>query len=175
MAGAMVAMSSAAPAAFLYVPPAAPASEEPVDRNSPEAPGQRPLGDETRAAAQPPAGSAAAGETGLSSGVSGRAAHGGHLWRVRSGETLREVLSRWGEREHVEVLFLTDRRYRLHEGRVFEGSFEEAAQALFSALSHLPRPPVGERRFGGRTFAVMHQVSLHQASLHQVRGLGDER
>ena len=76
-----------------------------------------------------------------------------------------EVLSRWGEREHVEILFLTDRRYRLHEGRAFDGSFAEASQALLSALSHLPRPPVGERRFDGRTFAVMHRA----------RGLGDGR
>ena len=165
MAVATVAMSSAAPAAFLYVPPAAPALEEGGDQNSPEAPGHVPEGDETRAAVQPPVGGAEAGEAGLSTGASESAAHGDHLWHARSGETLREVLSRWGEREHVEILFLTDRRYRLHEGRAFEGSFAEASQALLSALSHLPRPPVGERRFDGRTFAVMHRA----------RGLGDGR
>ena len=165
MAGATVALSSAVPAAFLYLPPAAPVLEETVEENSPEAPGQMPEGDETRVATQSPAGGAEAGETPLSSGASERAAHGDHLWHARSGETLREVLSRWGEREHVEILFLTDRRYRLHEGRAFEGSFAEASQALFSALSHLPRPPVGERRFDGRTFAVIHRA----------RGLGDGR
>ena len=146
MAVAMVAMVSAAPAAFLYVPPEAPAMEETVEENSTEAPGQTPEDDATRVAAQAPAGGAEAGEAGL--------------WRVRSGETLREVLSRWGEREHVEILFLTDRRYRLHEGRVFEGSFAGATQALFSALSHLPRSPVGERRSDGRTFAVMHRARV---------------
>ena len=88
-------------------------------------------------------------------------------WRVHSGEMLRDVLSRWGGDAGIEVLFLTDRRYRLHEGRTFAGSFEEAAQALFSALSHLMHPPVGEARPDGGALVVMHQASLHQASLHR--------
>ena len=81
------------------------------------------------------------------------------LWQVRAGEMLREALDRWGDRAGVEVLFLTDRRYRLHEGRAFEGSFDEAAMDLFSALSHLPHPPAGELRPDGRTLAVMHGSS----------------
>ena len=88
-------------------------------------------------------------------------------WRVHSGEMLRNVLSRWGGDAGIEVLFLTDRRYRLHEGRTFAGSFEEAAQALFSALSHLRHPPVGEARPDGGALVVMHQASLHRASLHR--------
>ena len=81
------------------------------------------------------------------------------LWQVRTGEMLREALDRWGDRAGVEVLFLTDRRYRLHEGRAFKGSFDEAARTLFSALAHLPHPPVGELRPAGRTLAVMHGSS----------------
>ncbi len=81
------------------------------------------------------------------------------LWQVRAGEMLREALGRWGARAGIEVTFLTDRRYRLHEGRAFEGSFDEAAMDLFSALSHLPHPPAGEMRPGGRTLAVMHRSS----------------
>ncbi|MCY4502940.1 MAG: TcpQ domain-containing protein [Alphaproteobacteria bacterium] len=81
------------------------------------------------------------------------------LWQVRAGEMLREALDRWGDRAGVEVLFLTDRRYRLHEGRAFPGSFDEAARTLFSALSHLPHPPAGELRPDGRTLAVMHGLS----------------
>ncbi len=91
------------------------------------------------------------------------------LWQVHAGEMLREVLDRWGGRAGVDVLVLTDRRYRLHEGRAFTGAFDEAAQDLFAALSHLPHPPVGEMRPDGQTMAVMHQASLHQASLHQAR------
>ena len=82
------------------------------------------------------------------------------LWHVRADETLRGVLGRWGARNGIDVIFLTDRRYRLHEARVFEGSFEKATEALFGALSHLPHPPVGELRSGGRTFAVLHRARL---------------
>jgi len=92
---------------------------------------------------------------------------GAGLWHVRSGEMLRDAMSRWGGRAGVEVLFLTDRRYRLHEGRTFAGAFEAAAETLFGALSHLPHPPVGEMRQDGRTYAVLHQASLHRASLYQ--------
>ena len=68
------------------------------------------------------------------------------------------VLSRWGARGGVEVLFLTDRRYRLHEARVFEGSFAAAAHSLFASLTHLPHAPVGEPRPDGRTLAVLHRA-----------------
>ena len=84
-------------------------------------------------------------------------------WQVRAGEMLREALGRWGGRAGIEVLFLTDRRYRLHEGRAFEGSFDEAAMDLLAALSHLPHPPVGETRPDGRTLAVMHEAGRARA------------
>ena len=90
------------------------------------------------------------------------------LRQVRAGETLREALDRWGDNAGIEVLFLTDRRYRLHEGRAFPGSFDEAARTLFAALSHLSHPPAGEMRPGGRTLAVLHKVG-------QSRPAGDSR
>ena len=79
-------------------------------------------------------------------------------WRVHAGETLREVLARWGVRASVEVQFLTDRRYRLHGAGVFEGGFDGAVQALFKALDHLPHPPAGEFVAGGGSFAVTHRA-----------------
>ena len=79
------------------------------------------------------------------------------LWHVRPGETLRNVLGRWGRRAGIEVLFLTDRRYRLQEGRTFAGPFAEAADALFATLSRLPHPPVGEQRSDGATLAILHR------------------
>ena len=161
MVGAVaLATATAVPVAksdFLYVPPEGPASEE-------------------ARAAEPDAGGRAAGgaEDALGGREHGPAVlevvvedPGSGLWRVRSGEMLREVLRRWGGRAGVEVLVLTDRRYRLHEGRTFQGSFAEASDALFAALAHLPRPPAGTLRADGRTLAVLHQVSLHQASPHQ--------
>lgn len=86
----------------------------------------------------------------------GEPAHVG--WQVHAGETLRAALDRWGARAGIDVLFLTDRRYRLNENRTFEGGFAEAAQALFAALAHLPRPPVGELSGDGRTLTVLHRV-----------------
>ena len=94
---------------------------------------------------------------------------GAGLWQVRSGEMLRDAMSRWGRRAGVEVLFLTDRRYRLHEGRAFAGSFEDAAGALFAALAHMPHPPVAEARQGGRTYAVLYQASLYRASPYRAK------
>ena len=93
----------------------------------------------------------------------GEPAHAG--WQVHAGETLRETLGRWGARAGVDVLFLTDRRYRLGGNRTFEGGFAAAAQALFAALAHLPRPPVGELSNDGRTLTVLHQAP----------NMGDER
>ena len=86
-------------------------------------------------------------------------------WRIHAGETLRETLDRWGARAGVDVLFLTDRRYRLGGNRTFEGGFAAAARALFAALAHLPRPPVGELSNNERTLTVLHQAP----------NMGDER
>ena len=83
----------------------------------------------------------------------------GHgVWRVEAGDTLRAVLERWGTRAGVEVLFLTDRRYRLHRGQAFEGAFIDAVRTLFFALSHLPHPPAGEFTAGGKSLAVTHRA-----------------
>ena len=79
-------------------------------------------------------------------------------WQVHAGETLRATLNRWGARAGVDVLFLTDRRYRLGENRTFGGGFAAAARTLFAALAHLPRPPVGELSNDGRTLTVLHRA-----------------
>lgn len=103
--------------------------------------------------------------------LEGSGGEGAGLWNVQPGEMLRAALSRWGGHRGVEVVFLTDRRYRLHEARTFAGSFEEAARALFSALSHLPHPPVGEMRADGRTYAVTHRAGGQRESLRRASPL----
>ena len=45
--------------------------------------------------------------------VSGTSVLEPRVWRVHAGETLRGALSRWGERAGADVIFLTDRRYRI--------------------------------------------------------------
>ena len=148
MAVPMVVMVPVGPAAFLYVPPEEPAAIA-AESVGPEEPGpvpEREPGEEHDAM---PVGSSIE-ETVEDAGP--------EPWRVRTGETLREVLGRWGARDGVEVLFLTDRRYRLHEAREFGGSFAEATETLLSTLSHLPHAPVGEPRPDGRTLAVLHRA-----------------
>ena len=144
----MVVVAPVARAAFLYVPPEEPAAIA-VESVGPKESGPVPELEPGQEHDAKPVGSTVEAAIEVSDP---------ELWRVRSGETLRGVLSRWGARGGVEVLFLTDRRYRLHEARVFEGSFAEAARSLFASLTHLPHAPVGEPRPDGRTLAVLHRA-----------------
>ena len=176
MSVSAAAMFSPAEADFLYVPPGEPvaAAERAKDRapavhraatEKNDRAGNRDRGDhgETTTHMEQTGAHHADAEPLEKGGSAG-------LWQVHAGEMLREVLDRWGGRAGIEVLFLTDRRYRLHEGRAFAGAFDEAARDLFAALSHLPHPPAGEMRPDGRTLAVMHQASLHGASLRRAGG-----
>ncbi len=78
-------------------------------------------------------------------------------WRVWAEETLRSVMSRWGARAGVEVVWRTDRRYRVHDGRVFRAvTFEEATAALFAGLSDVTDAPAGRVSEDGASMAVKH-------------------
>ncbi len=135
--------ASAAPASagFRYVPPA-----------------------EMEAAAEPAAQGAGAGARDIeprpATGpeVPGTSVSGTSVWRVHAGETLREALARWGGRAGTDVVFLTDRRYRLEGEAAFQGGFADAAWALFEALSHLPHAPEGAFSADSTTLAVTHRL-----------------
>ena len=71
---------------------------------------------------------------------------------------LRAVLARWAARAGTEVVFLTDRRYRLDGAAAFEGGFSDAVQALFRGLSHLPHAPVAAQSEGGSVLVVRHRM-----------------
>ena len=78
-------------------------------------------------------------------------------WRVWAEETLRSVMSRWGARAGVEIVWQTDRHYRVHEGRVFNArTFEEASASLFAALGGVRDAPVGVLSPDGGSMAVRH-------------------
>ena len=129
-------------AGFRYLPPAAEES----------APGEADI------EAPPGPGPAVSGP-----GVSGARVSGTSVWRVREGEMLRVVLARWAERAGTDVVFLTDRRYRLDGDAAFEGGFVDAVQALFRSLSHLPRPPLAARSEGGTSLVVRHRMPASPA------------
>ena len=88
--------------------------------------------------------------------VTGTSVSSASVWRVHEGEMLREALARWGARAGTDVVFLTDRRYRLEGAAAFEGGFGDAVQALFRGLSHLPHAPVA--RAEGATMVVTHRL-----------------
>ena len=95
--------------------------------------------------------------------VLGPRVSGTSVWRVREGEMLRAVLARWAERAGTDVVFLTDRRYRLDGDAAFEGGFMDAVQALFRSLSHLPHPPLAARSEGGTALVVRHRMPASPA------------
>lgn len=183
MALAMTCLPSTAHADFVYVPPERPVRDATLEngtdigstaaRRTADRKVKDGTDNQARSAIAPPLQVSVTTASGRWVDTRDRAAqpavHDIGLWHVRAEETLREILGRWGARKGIEVLFLTDRRYRLHEGRAFRGSFEEASEALFTALSHLPHPPVGELRSDGRTLAVMHRLGADRA---QARGAG---
>jgi len=180
MAVSVAAMTAPAEAGFLYVPPheAAAAAESGKDRapTGREAATQRNDRASGPARGNPDEATTRTEEIGAHRREAPRHADAERLarsdspslWQVHAGEMLREALGRWAAHAGVELMFLTDRRYRLREGRAFEGSFGEATQGLFAALSHLPHPPAGEMRPCGRTLAVMHRPG-------GVRPAGDDR
>ena len=144
VAVALVALSAApASGGFRYVPP----PEPELTQDEKSAPG------ETDIDPAPGAGPAV-----LDPSVSGTSVSGTSVWRVHEGEMMRAVLARWAARAGAEVLFLTDRRYRLDGEAAFEGGFADAVQALFRSLSHLPHPPVAARSEGGTTLVVRHRM-----------------
>ena len=157
MTGAALAIAllalSAAPAAagFRYVPPAE-TGAVPAEAIA-KSPGAADIGP------PPGPGPAVSGTSVLDPRVSGAS-----VWRVREGEMLRAVLARWAERAGTDVVFLTDRRYRLDGDAAFEGAFADAAQALFRSLSHLPHAPVAARSEGGTTLVVRHRKPASPAS-----------
>ena len=175
MALVIMCMSTAARAEFVYVPPDQPAGDATLESGSDIGTGagragvrsvEDGIGNRASSAIAPPLQVPVTVAGGRSVDARDRAAqpavHDAGHWHVRADETLREVLGRWGARRGIEVLFLTDRRYRLHEARLFQGSFEEASEALFHALSYLPHPPVGELRTDRRTFAVLHRARTQE-------------
>ena len=78
-------------------------------------------------------------------------------WAVVAGETLDQVLARWGLKAGIEVAILTDRRWRLANSHVFrQRTFDEACAGLLIGLSHMPHPPAAER--DGDVLTVTHRV-----------------
>ena len=157
MTGAALAVAllalSAAPAAagFRYVPPAE-TGAVPAEAIA-KSPGAADIG-------SPPG----PGPAVMEPRVSGTSVLDPRVWRVHEGEMLRAVLARWAARAGADVVFLTDRRYRLDGDVAFEDGFADAVQVLFQSLSHLPHAPVAARSEGGTTLVVRHRMPASPVS-----------
>lgn len=78
-------------------------------------------------------------------------------WTVEPGERLRDVLGRWGDEAGVEIVWLTDRRWRIDQGVTVQGDFAAATRALFFALSHLSHAPVAQFAASGGALVIVHR------------------
>ena len=78
-------------------------------------------------------------------------------WTAGQGETLRAVLGRWSAMAGVELVWLTDRSYRLRDKRRFRGTYAEAVSALARSLSGLDPAPDAAPGADGRTLVVRHR------------------
>ena len=151
MAVAMALAVPCASAAFLYLPPdeTSVAVSRAVGSDIGSTAARRPEdptveGDVTVSPLQVPVTTTGARQVEPANGGAEAAAQAIGLWRIGADETLREILERWGERAGVEVLFLTDRRYRLHEARVFEGKVHRGGAG--AARSACPSAACARRR-----------------------------
>ena len=152
-----------AEAGFRYVPPLE-AAAEPAEKSAGAAeveapPGPGPAVTGTSVSGTSVLDPSVSGASVLDPGVSGTS-----VWRVREGEMLRAVLARWAARSGKDVVFLTDRRYRLDGAAAFDGGFADAVQGLFRSLSHLPHAPVAARSEGGTTLVVRHRMPASPAT-----------
>ncbi len=78
-------------------------------------------------------------------------------WSIAAGELLGDILERWGEKADVDIVWLTDRRWRIDQAATFRGDFADAARALLFGLSHLSHAPVAQFAASGRTLAIVHR------------------
>ena len=161
LAAALALDASVAFAGFRYVPPEPPPAADELPEPAARGPVPLAAGAQGAEAGGPAAGpgTRVPGTSVSGARVSGTSVSGTSVWGVREGEMLRAALARWGARAGVEILFLTDRRYRLEAAADFEGGFMDAVQALLRGLSHLPHPPVAARAEGA-ALVVRHRMRV---------------
>lgn len=69
------------------------------------------------------------------------------IWEVSEGRTLRKELTRWTQKAGWRLIYRLDWDYPIEASAVFTGTFEDAVQALMSALEHSrPQPKAGFAR-----------------------------
>ena len=142
---ALIALSAApASGGFRYVPP----PEPELTQDEKSAPGETDI-DPAPGSGPAVLDPSVSGTSVSGTSVSGTSVSGTSVWRVHEGERLRAVLARWAARAGSEVLFLTDRRYRLDGDAAFEGRVRGRGAGAVPEPVASPAP-AGGRAIGGR-------------------------
>ena len=80
-----------------------------------------------------------------------------HDWEAPRGETLRSLLSQWGEVSGWTVVWKLDKDYQLEAGVVFRGTFTEVASAIIRTFARAVPAPIGTFYKGNRVLVVSVQ------------------
>jgi type IV pili sensor histidine kinase/response regulator len=75
-------------------------------------------------------------------------------WVVASGQTLRQVLQDWCDREGWDLVWATSREYPVQASAVFKGRFLDVASALVRNFSRANPPPHAKFYKGNRVVVV---------------------
>jgi len=80
-----------------------------------------------------------------------------HDWEAPRGETLRSLLTQWGEVSGWTVVWKLDKDYKLEAGVVFRGTFTEVASAIIRTFARAVPAPIGTFYKGNRVLVVSIQ------------------
>ncbi len=80
-----------------------------------------------------------------------------HDWEAPAGESLRNLLMRWGELSGWTVVWKLDRDYNLEAGVVFRGKFTEVAAAFIRSFARATPAPIGTFYKGNRVLVINTQ------------------
>ncbi len=80
-----------------------------------------------------------------------------HDWEAPAGDSLRNLLMRWGEMSGWTVVWKLDRDYNLEAGVVFRGKFTEVAAAFIRSYARATPAPIGTFYKGNRVLVINTQ------------------
>lgn len=80
-----------------------------------------------------------------------------HDWEAKIGDTLRGLLTQWGEKSGWTVIWKLDRDYHLEAGVIFRGTFTEVSGALIRSFARATPAPIGTFYKGNRVLVISTQ------------------
>lgn len=78
-------------------------------------------------------------------------------WEAKSGDTLRSLLIRWGDKAGWTVVWKLDRDYHLEAGVIFRGTFTDVSSALIRSFARATPAPIGTFYKGNRVLVITTQ------------------